>query len=386
MQQRRVYLDNAATSLPKPEDVYAAHSHFLREAGNPGRGAHQFAMQAARAIHNSRILIADLLGAKHPQRLVFTPGCTYSLNMAIKGFGLKEGDSVVVSALEHNAVMRPLFQLQQKLGIKIHTLPYKPWSVVDLHDLTSALLQLKPRLCIISEASNVTGEIVDLRLIGTICQANRVPLIVDAAQTAGRLPFNADSPGIAAWCASGHKGLMGPPGVGLLYTAPDVQLEPLIAGGTGSHSEALEMPDDLPDRYEAGTPNGPAIAGLGAAAHWIRQQGGIAALTEREQQLLKRFMDWAANKEGLQIQGALDANRLATVSFRLVNLAPDMVASLLESDFGIAVRPGLHCAASAHQALGTTDTGTVRVSFGIFNTPDEVDALCKALEQISARG
>ncbi|MFN8659116.1 MAG: aminotransferase class V-fold PLP-dependent enzyme [Candidatus Obscuribacterales bacterium] len=382
MQQRRIYLDNAATTLPKPEDVYAAHSHFLREAGNPGRGAHQFAMQAARAIHNSRVLIADLLGAKHPERLIFTPGCTYSLNMVIKGFKLEQGDSVVVSAIEHNAVMRPLTQLQNQIGLKVHTLPYKPWSVVDLHDLTSALLREKPKLCIISEASNVTGEIVDLRLVSTICQANRVPLVVDAAQTAGRLPFSADALGVAAWCASGHKGLMGPPGVGLLYASPDLKLEPIIAGGTGSHSEDLQMPEELPDRYEVGTPNGPAIAGLGAAAHWIGQQGGFAVLTEKEQQLLKRFLDWAGTRPWLEILGAFDAKRVATVSFRLPNVAPDMVASLLESDHGIAARSGLHCAQAAHLALGTLDTGAVRVSFGYFNKPEDVDALCTALDRI----
>lgn len=382
MQQRRVYLDNAATTLPKPEDVYAAHAHFLREAGNPGRGAHLFAMQAARAIHNSRILVADLLGAKHPERLIFTPGCTFSLNMVVKGFKLQSGDSVVVSALEHNSVMRPLAQLQRDIGLKIHTLPYKPWSVVDLHDLTSALLKEKPKLCIISEASNVTGEIVDLRLVSTICQANKVPLVVDAAQSAGRLPFSADALGVAAWCASGHKGLMGPPGVGLLYLHPDVTLDPIIAGGTGSHSERLEMPDELPDRYEVGTPNGPAIAGLGAAAHWIGQQGGIAALTEREQQLLKRFLDWAATRSWMKVLGALDAKRVATVSFVTEKVAPDMVASLLDSDYGIAVRPGLHCASAAHTALGTLETGAVRVSFGIYNTPADVDALCAALDRI----
>jgi cysteine desulfurase family protein len=385
MPQKIVYFDNAATSFPKPESVYKFTDKYLRIAANPGRGAHVLAMSSAHAVHESRLSIAEALGIQQAERLVFTPGCTHSINMVLKGFPFEAGDTVIVSALEHNAVMRPLRQLERKVGIKIHMLPYAQRGIVDLHDLVEATLQDKPRMCIFSEASNITGEIIDLASIAAICAANKAPLLLDAAQSAGRSPHNIEELGISYWCASGHKGLFGPPGVGLLFVNPNADLEPIVAGGTGSNSEALEMPDSYPDHLEAGTMPGPAIAGLGAASIWLKQTT-LGAVYEHEIALVDGFLQWALGTDFIKIAGNRQMGAgTAVVSFEVEGFSCDKVAHILDTEFGIAVRSGLHCAAAAHEALGTLDRGLVRVSFSYFNTEEEVGYLCEALQSIASR-
>lgn len=343
------------------------------------------AIASAATLFETRTAAAELLGIPEAHRLIFTPGCTYAINFALLGFPFQSGDVVLVSALEHNSVMRPLRWLEQQRGIVIRVLPYAAKNVIDLHNLIQTMLETKPRLCVFAHGSNVTGEMIDLKTVAAICGAHKVPLMVDAAQTAGRASEPIGESGISIWCASGHKGLMGAPGVGLLYVAPGIELAPTIFGGTGSRSEQLSMPEAYPDRFEPGTLPGPAIAALGAGVGWLKEVG-IEQVSAREHALSNRFLQWAQQTGIVQIAGNRQTGSgIAVVSFAVPGVGSDVVAQSLDSEFCIAVRPGLHCAISAHQSIGTEQTGLVRASFGYFNTEEEVDFLCSALEMIAAR-
>ncbi len=380
-----IYFDNAATTYPKPEEVYRAQDAYFRQAANPGRGAHTLALESARAVFETRLLLARFLGVTNPERLTFTGGCTQALNTAIKGFAWTHDDSVLTSPLEHNSVMRPLRQLQKSKGITVHTLGYAQSGVLDLGELVCVIREVRPRLCLMAEASNVTGELIDLEAVAEICHQASVPLLVDAAQSAGWTDGRLDALGVSLWCASGHKGLFGPPGVGILYAGPGVDVEPLIAGGTGSRSEDLDMPELYPDKLEAGTLPGPAIAGLGAGVAWL-EQATLDRVRRHETLLVDRFLEWAAECDRLTVYGpGPGGRRTGTVAFQVRAITADRVADLLDRDYGIAVRSGLHCASQAHRALGTLATGLVRASFGYFNTADEVETLCGALDDISTR-
>jgi cysteine desulfurase family protein len=380
-----IYFDNAATSYPKPEPVYRAADQVLRHSGSPGRGGHRLSLEAARSVFSARTALAEFLNVPS-ERLVFTPGCTHSINYVLKSFPLKPGDVVVVSALEHNAVMRPLHQLERERGIKIAVLPYLSGSIVAKAALQETLTSAKPKLCVIAAGSNVTGETVNLEMIADLCRDHKVPLLVDAAQTAGRRIEPLSHDGISFWAASAHKGFFGSAGVGLLYVHPDFDLEPIIAGGTGSASESLEMPTQYPDRLEAGTQNAAGIAALAAGLQFIRD-AGVERVNAHEQNLLKRFVDWCSMNRQIKPLAAQSFNaRLPIVSFTVDGMPCDRVADLLDTEYGIAVRSGLHCAAQAHATLGTSKGGTVRASFGYFNTEDEVKALCSALASLTKRG
>lgn len=387
MTRKTIYFDNAATTFPKPEAVYTAADSYFRGAANPGRGAHSLAMASANAVFETRIEIAQLLGIKDPSRLIFTPGCTYSINFALLGMVWSPGDVVLVSALEHNAVMRPLRWLEQTRGIVVKVLPYGAKGIIDLHSLIATMLQTHPKLCVFTQGSNVTGELLDTRAVAAICGAHKVPLMLDAAQTAGRMTDSVEDLGVSIWCGSGHKGLFGSPGVGLLYVSSNLDLQPAIFGGTGSRSEQAEMPSAFPDRLEPGSLPGPAIAALGAGARWLRE-AGIANVLAREHALTNQFLEYAQKSEFIYIAGnrmAAPASATSTVSFVIPGVGADQVAAQLDTEYGIAVRSGLHCAATAHESLGTLESGLVRASFGYFNTEDEVDELCKALLSIAHR-
>lgn len=384
-----IYFDYAATSFPKPESVYLAHEAYFRNAGNPGRGAHCLALASARSIFEARSTVADFLGIQNAERLIFTPSCTYSLNMVLKGIGLEPGDCVIAGALEHNAVMRPLNELQQKSHVQVELMPYAKNGIVDPDELEVQIKAKQPKLCVFAEASNVTGERIPLQQIADVCHRHAVPLLLDAAQTAGSEADCLRHPGVTYWAAPGHKGLMGAPGVGLLYVRDRHDLACLVQGGTGSRSESFAMPPDYPDHLEPGTLAGPAIAALGAGVEFIHKTGA-ASISAHEQSLATQFREWCLNQSWISIFGAsfqnrsqaCDAANVPIVSFRLHNLGADRVADILNSDFSIAVRPGLHCAAQAHVSLCTGDTGLVRVSFGFFNTTDELNQLCDALTSI----
>ncbi len=389
MTDKIIYFDNAATSFPKPESVYVAHDAYFRTGGNPGRGAHKLALASARTIFEARTSIAKFLGAERDERLIFTPGCTYSINMVLRGCGLKRGDCVLTSALEHNSVMRTLRAMESELDLKVVVLPYAPQGIIDPRQLSDLIDSHKPQLCAFTAASNVTGERIPIEQVAAVCESKQVPLLIDAAQTAGSEAKCLALTGITYWTAPGHKGLMGAPGAGLLYVRADDLIDPLVCGGTGSSSEALVMPTFYPDRLEAGTVAGPAIAALAAGVEFV-QKTGVTSIAEHEHSLAKQFREWCLTKEWIKLAGnsyALkkDATLLEAapvVSFSLAGRTPDRVADLLNLEHNIAVRPGLHCAAQAHQALGTTSTGLVRVSFGFFNTSDELSSLCDALTSI----
>ncbi|PWU00613.1 MAG: cysteine desulfurase [Candidatus Melainabacteria bacterium] len=407
-----IYFDNAATSYPKPEVVYQTQDASLRSAGNPGRGAHKLALESAKAVFESRSEIARFLGVDAPERLVFTPGCTYSINTILRGFPFrqsvqrgKELPIVIVSPLEHNAVMRPLGRLEKAGLLRIHRLKYVPEGVIDLQEFKEAVKQLKPVLCVVQEGSNVTGELIDIVSAWEICQQAKVSILVDAAQSAGSvesclpklsssLAATADSGNGFFWCTSGHKGLLGPPGIGLLFIGAGTNIEPLIAGGTGSNSENLEMPANYPDRLESGTQPVHLIDALAKGVSWLKQEG-IAKLHQHEIALTDRFLAWCDEHTYVNVFGnrrprkassmgreSLLRAGLPIVSFTVDGVSTDRVADLLDREFGIAVRSGLHCAMAAHQSLGTLKTGLTRASFGYFNTADEVDELCTALQAI----
>jgi len=377
------YFDNASTTYPKPEEVYRAQDLFTRSAANPGRGTYRLALDSERQLFESRLAIAQFLGINDARRLIFTGSCTQSLNMALKGLPLQMGDIVLTSALEHNAVMRPLKQLQLSRGVKVEQLPYAESGIINAEDLKAQLETQKIRLCVVSAASNVTGEIANLAAVSELCARYKVPLVIDAAQSAGIVETNIEKLNVSIWCASGHKGLMGPSGIGLLYVNPSVELEPLISGGTGSQSEDLHMPREYPDHLEAGTLPGPAIAGLAAGIEWLKQTS-LAEISRHEMELAEKFLEWAGKQPHIHIYGPkTTAGRLAVISFSVDGTTPDKVADILDSRYGIAVRPGLHCAGAAHKTLGTLDSGLIRASFGWFNTDSDVEYFCQALTEIA---
>lgn len=385
-----IYFDNAATSFPKPGSVYSAHDNYLRSAGNPGRGSHNLALNSARTIFESRISLAEFLGAKNAERIVFTPGCTYSINFVLQGVQLRPGDSVITSALEHNAVMRTLTRCQRSMDLKIVVLPYARTGTVDPSILSKVLDAEKPRLCVFAEASNVTGERIPLESVAEICARHQVKLLVDAAQTAGRQENCLQYDGITHWAAPGHKGLMGAPGAGVLFVRDGEQLAPLVDGGTGSSSESFAMPEAFPDHLEPGTLAGPAIAALGAGVDFVRKTGA-AAIAAHEHLLANEFRQWCFSKSWLKIAGNTFADKrdvtasesAPVVSIAHQSLSPDRIADILNREDSIAVRPGLHCAARAHETLGSSKQGLLRISFGFFNTHDELAVLCDALERIN---
>lgn len=382
MKRSSIYFDNAATSHPKPEAVYLASDRFLRQGGSPGRAAHELALEASKMVFETRLKLSEFLCIKEPERLIFTPGCTQSINMVLSGIGLKQGDLVLVSALEHNALMRPLEKLKSTIGIELEQLPYSPGEIFAPEELERSIKGRKPRLCAFMEASNVTGEVLDLCTVAAICRKYGVELLVDAAQSAGIVPTDLNALGLSYWCASGHKGLFGIAGLGLLYVNPAAKLEPLIFGGTGSHSEELQMPANYPDRLEAGTMPGPAIAGLGAGVEFL-QALGAEKLAAHEMNLSRRFSEWLTQRKEFKLLSPNAARCTATVSFTMENMDAARVAELLDRNYSICVRAGHHCASSAHRALGTLETGAVRVSFGYFNSEDELETLLRALEDIA---
>ncbi len=397
-----IYMDNAATSYPKPEGVYNAADQYFRHAGNPGRGAHKMALDSARQVFEIREKVAKFLKIRESERLIFTPGCTYSLNMVLSGLcrpnsatgqnaHLKRGDSVLISSLEHNALMRPLTRLARELDLQIVKLPYEPGKIFSVAELRRLLNEVRPSLVATMHASNVTGEAIDIGAVAASCHVARTPLLVDAAQTAGLEKQHLIHPGISFWCASAHKGLFGQPGLGLLHVSKEYDLEPLIAGGTGSASEDLNMPVVYPDRLEPGTAAGPAIAALGAGVDFVESVGADVIL-QHEIRLSDAFISFLNASNNVRVYSPGNVNnsgsiipRVANVSFAVPGMTADRVVDALDKEFNIAARGGLHCAALAHETLGTTEAGLVRLSFGYFNTESEVNELARAVHEISQR-
>ena len=375
-----IYLDNAATSWPKPEVVYQAADQCLREYGaNPGRGGHRLSLQAGRMILETRELLATLFNIPDSSRIIFTGNVTEALNLAIKGW-LRPGDHLVMTSMEHNAVARPVFGLQE-LGVSHSVVQCSPEGRLAVRDLEKSL-RPNTRLICINHASNVTGTIQPLEEIGDLAARKGIPLLVDCAQTAGVLPIDVEKCQISLLAFTGHKGLFGPPGTGGLYIAEGINLRPLKEGGTGSKSELLSQPEDLPERFESGTPNTSGLAGLGAGVKFILDQG-IDTIRRHEQELTRQLLDGLQRLEGVTIYGPRDyTEQTAVISLNIEGRDAAEFSFLLDHLFDIATRAGLHCAPLAHQTLGTLETGTLRLSPGYFNTAEEMNVLLEALHSI----
>lgn len=380
---RRIYLDNAATSFPKPESVYAAMDDYNRRNGAAiGRGAYRSAVEATAVVQRCRKKIADLLGAEGPERIVFTFNGTDSLNLALHGI-LSRGDHVITSVMEHNSVARPLSDLRTKLGVEVTRIGADATGMIDAAEIKRAL-RPNTKLIALIHASNVTGTIQPVAEAGKIAREAGVLFLVDAAQTAGHLPINLRESPVDLLACPGHKGLMGPLGTGVLYLRAGVEkrLASWRQGGTGTRSEDDVQPESLPDKYESGNHNAPGLAGLEAAVSWLLARG-VASIHQHEQALVHELQDGLSGVSGLCVYGPESLHdRVGVVSIARDGFDPQDVAAILDQNFGIETRAGLHCAPGAHRAIGSFETGgTVRLSVGPFTTSEEIataiDAVCQ---------
>ncbi|MGB4593680.1 MAG: aminotransferase class V-fold PLP-dependent enzyme [Coriobacteriia bacterium] len=376
------YLDHSATSWPKPPEVVAAVVDALERAGgNPHRSAHSLALAASRVILEARSSVASLLGVPDSRDIAFVPGCTYGLNLALKGI-LRHGDRVVVSSVEHNAVSRPLARLAAS-GVKIITVRADTTGLVDPDEMEAAVMGGATKAVVCQHASNVTGAIQSVGDLADIAHAAGAVLIVDGAQAVGHIKVDLTALGADVYVASGHKGLLGPQGVGVLYIAPGLEVRELVQGGSGGHSEGDTMPLERPDRYEAGTPNTPAIAGLGAAARVLAVS--LDGLLAEENRLTRRLMEGLSAIPGLRILGpGIGLERVPVVSVVHTSVDADRIAFELDSRYRIAVRAGLHCAPRAHETVGTLECGAVRFGIGRGVTEGDIDAAVTAMGEICA--
>ncbi len=380
MEMKRIYFDNGSTSYPKAPGVAEAMSKLIEQgAFNINRGNYEGAYEVAALVLETRELIAELFHAESSRQVVFTPGITHSLNYLIKGL-LKSGDHVLVTGLEHNAVMRPLCQME-KLGVSYEVIPTDREGMVKGEDVEK-MIRKETKAVIVLHASNVCGTVVPIEEIGKICERNKVFFAVDTAQSAGTIPVDMQEAKIDFLAFTGHKGLLGPQGIGgfLISDKLDKELTPLIAGGTGSISDSLEMPTMLPDKYESGTLNLPGIIGLHAALTYLKEVS-VEAIHDKKMELTAYFLEELKKFPSIRVAGRKDINqRVAVVSLDFQHADNAMVAFELESEYGIMTRVGLHCAPMAHKSLGTYPQGTVRIAFSASNTKDEIDVLLKALE------
>jgi cysteine desulfurase / selenocysteine lyase len=375
-----LYLDNAASSHPKPEQVYRATEDTLRNIGaNPGRSGHQLAVKASQKISRTRSLLSQLFEIKGPNRIVFTANATEAINLGLKGL-LNPGDHVITSSMEHNSVVRPLRFLETQ-GVELTFVPCTSLGQFNIRTLKNAIRK-NTRLVVLTHASNVTGGIMPIGEVADLAHKNGAFFMVDAAQTAGLIPISVADLGIDLLAAPGHKGLLGPQGTGFLYISPDISLRPLKEGGTGSQSELENQPDFLPDRMESGTMNTPGLAGLGAGVEFLLHQG-LESIRGREISLCRMIWDELKQNQKIRLYGPDQAeDRTSTISFNIAGLNPSAAAFIFDTAYDIAVRAGLHCAVLAHGTLKTLPEGTIRVSPGFFNTEKEIDFFLEATREI----
>lgn len=378
-----IYFDNAATSWPKPDVMMQAMIDFNNGVGaNPGRSGHRLSVEASRIIFNTRETIASIIGADDPDTVIFTRNATEGLNTILRGF-LKPGDHVVTSSMEHNSVMRPLRALELD-GIELSIARCSSAGDILPDDILASIKD-NTRMIIVTHASNVTGTITPIADISDIASKYGVVLVVDAAQTVGSVAIDVMDSGVDILVFTGHKSLYGPQGTGGFYIKRGLEMliAPLERGGTGSRSEFEEQPEFMPDRFESGTPNTIGIAGLGATARHISDIG-IDKIHNKEINLMKMFVDGISTIGGIKVYGNIDTTmRTPLVSFNIDGMMPSDISYYLDERFNILSRPGLHCAPSAHRTLGTFPYGTVRFSFGMFTTEEEIEASVKAIKTIS---
>jgi cysteine desulfurase family protein len=376
-----IYLDNAATTFPKPEQVYLAVEHALREIGvGPGRGSYRRGLAASRLVFEAREAIAGLFGVVDSARVIFTHSATEALNLAIGGL-LKAGDHVVSTTMEHNSLVRPLHLAEQE-GVEVTWVEANKSGVVQSRQITAAIRD-NTRLVAITHCSNVTGAIQPIEEVGALTRGKGILLLVDAAQSAGAIPIDVNAYSIDLLAAPGHKGLFGPQGTGFLYIAAGVNLRPLLVGGDGGFSAAAEQPYTLPERFESGTLNTPGIAGLKAGVEFVRSTG-VAAIRKKEGALVTQLLKGLKSIPNV-VPHAPDSAEMrgGVVSFTVAGHDPAEIGFRLDSEYDIAVRVGLHCAPAAHRAIGTYPGGTVRVSPGYFNSEQDIEEFLRALRTIT---
>ena len=375
-----IYLDNAATSLRKPQAVTDAVVAAMQTVGNCGRAAYDEALDAARTVFSARQAVAAFFGCPRADHVVFTANITESLNIALNGL-LCPGDHVIATDLEHNSVLRPLYDLQTR-GVSVDFVPADRQGNIRYEDMET-LFRPETKAVVCTHASNLTGNLLDIAKIGAMAHAHGALLVVDASQTAGAVPIDMRRMNIDVLCFTGHKGLMGPQGTGGLCIRSGVELRPLLRGGTGIHSYDREQPQAYPARLEAGTLNTHGIAGLHAALKFI-EKADVSAMGAHERALMRRFYDGVQDLDGVTVYGDFSrSERAAVVALNIRDYDSAEVADALFADYDIATRAGAHCAPRMHEALGTVQQGAVRFSFSYFNTENEVDTAIAAVRELA---
>ena len=376
-----IYLDNAATTLHKPPQVVKAVADALQSMGNSARGTHAGSMAASHTVYDTRVKLAKLFGCPRADRVAFTANITEALNIAVNGL-IGRGDHVITTDCEHNSVLRPLYRLADEQGVEVSFVPADRQGNLD-YDAFERLMQPHTRAIVCTHASNLTGNLTDLARVSAVAKAHDVLLIVDAAQTAGAYPIDMTALGIDVLCFTGHKGLMGPQGTGGLCVREGLTLRHWKVGGSGVQSYSRTHPTQMPTCLEAGTLNGHGIAGLSAALDFIAEVG-VDAIHDRETALMRRFYEGVKEVPGITVYGDFSRRRMAIVTLNIGDYESGAVSDALSEEYGIATRPGAHCAPRMHQALGTEQQGAVRFSFSWFNTEQEIDAAIQAVRELAA--
>ena len=375
-----IYLDNAATTLRKPPEVVDAVVRAMTSFGNCARGTHEGALAAARTIYDARCKAAALFGCPRADHIAFTANSTEALNVAVNGL-IRAGDHVISTDLEHNSVLRPLYRLRDERGVSLDFVPADRQGRIDYADF-ERLLRPNTRAIVCTHASNLTGNAVDLARVGGLARERGVLFLVDASQSAGVLPIDMERMHIDALCFTGHKSLMGPQGTGGLCLRGSLDILPWKVGGTGVQTYSERQPEQLPVRLEAGTLNGHGIAGLSAALDFVMRTG-IDAIRAHETALMRRFYEGVRALPNVTVYGDFTHERSAVVAQNIAGCGSGEIADALSEDYGIATRPGAHCAPRLHRALGTEEQGAVRFSFGWYNTEEETDAAIRAVEELA---
>lgn len=375
-----IYLDNAATTMRKPEEVIRAVTRAMNSMGNAGRGAHAASLDASRTIYNAREALARFFGAESPKQIVFTANSTESLNLAIKGL-LEPGDHVITTMLEHNSVLRPIYEMET-YGVDVTIIPADAKGNFSYKEMEAAIRE-NTRAVVCTNGSNLTGNYVDIAKVGEMTKKHGILFVVDASQTAGVYPIHVQNMQIDVLCFTGHKSLLGPQGTGGLYVREGLHIKPLKTGGSGVMTYSKTHPAEMPTALEAGTLNGHGIAGLGAAIAYLEQEG-IDSIREKELQLMWQFYHGVKDIPGIKIYGDFDTEkRCPIVTLNIEDYDSSEVSDELLTRYGISTRPGAHCAPLMHEALGTVSQGAVRFSFSHYNTEEEVEAAIAAIKELA---
>ncbi len=375
-----IYFDNAATTMRKPDAVVEAVTQALCAMGNPGRGVHDAALDASRILFDTRAKLAQLFHGENPTQVVFTANSTESLNIAIKGT-LQPGDHVITTALEHNSVLRPLYEMESR-GVELTIIPSDTKGRLRYEDFESAIRK-NTKAIVCTHGSNLTGNLVDIRRVGAIAKAHGLLFIVDASQTAGVFPIDVQEMNIDILCFTGHKGLLGPQGTGGMVVREGVTVRPLKSGGSGVQTYSKQHPEQMPTALEAGTLNAHGIAGLRAAVEYLLETG-LDTIRRKEQMLMRTFHEQVLQIPGITVYGDFAAEeRCPIVTLNIRDYDSSEVSDALFTNWGIATRPGAHCAPLMHEALGTVDQGAVRFSFCHYNTPEEIKTAVSALRELA---